>query len=74
MSGGAGGSCFNGPLLESSRGSVSSNVSAMSHSRHSYSEYLGNVLKYTQIKTLILQKLSSGRQLRSTGITPSDRV
>ena len=32
-------------LLESSRVSVSSNVSAMSHSRHSYSECLGNVLK-----------------------------
>ena len=33
------------PLLGSSRVSVSSNVSAMSHSRHSYSECLGNVLK-----------------------------
>ena len=32
-------------LLESSRVNVSSNVSAMSHSRHSYSECLGNVLK-----------------------------
>ena len=29
-----------GALLESSRVSVSSNVSAMSHSRHSYSECL----------------------------------
>ena len=32
-------------LLESSRVSVSSNVSAMSHSRHFYSECLSNVLK-----------------------------
>ena len=31
----------------------------MSHSRHSYSECLGNVLKWTQIETLILQNLSS---------------
>ena len=46
-------------LLESSRVNVSSNVSAMSHSRHSYSECLGNVLKYTQIETLILQNPSS---------------
>ena len=37
---------FTQPALpESSRVSVSSNVSAMSHSRHSYSECLGNVLK-----------------------------
>ena len=43
-------------LLESSRGSVSSIVSPMSRSRHSYSECVG---KYTQIETLILQKLSS---------------
>ena len=43
-------------LLESSRVSVSSIVSAMSHS---YSECLDNVLKYTQIETLILQKLSN---------------
>ena len=38
------------PLLESSRvnvsNNVSSNVSAMSHSRHSYNECLGNVLNY----------------------------